>query len=156
MSMSYEEAFASNLSAWMRRAGLPHDKARDMERAGRAKNAVGESSRRGAMFIAAAIHSSTKLGMVNNREVFIFSVIASQMLFMKVYDNVGVPDLVLADKALSLCFNKNDLKEGTEVFLKNAFNLVGFVNEVYQVRDNEKKNPSITNMIIDQVRGKIA
>ena len=154
MSMSYEEAFASNLSAWMRRANLPHDKARNGERAVRAQKVMGDSSRVGAMFIVAAIVGSKQYGLTNMQDVVIFAAIVSVVLFKRVYEEDQGATLQMARQALKDKISDKDRAAAEALFDNRGGNIVTLIDRLYQARVNEKNAPSLTNMIIDRARGK--
>ena len=147
MSMSYQEAFNSNLSAWARRAGLQLDKSRNVERANRAKTITGESSRMGALFTAAAVHANSVLKMnVDDSMWFGFAVAHI------VFDAAYAGKTFNTDDKIDTIANAN-VDQIKNSILKNRVLIADFAMDLINVRNEERNRPSITNMILAAARG---
>lgn len=148
MSMSYQDAFNSNLSAWGRRAGLQLDKSRNVERAARAKAITGESSRMGALFTAAAVYANTALKMdVDDSKWFGFAV--ARIVFDAVYAGMTFNAYAKIDTIANA--NVDQIKNS---ILKNRVLIAKFAMDLINKRNEEHSRPSITNMILAAARGK--
>lgn len=154
MSMSYEEAFESNLSAWMRRASLSNDKTRAIKRAQIAKKIMGESSRMGALFITSGIFFESIGVETDNRCKVIFAATAAMVIFNRVYESDTTDIRQAAFKIAATKFTDGVDIIPTDVVIKYESELKSFVERICKARNNEKVMPSLANQIIDVARGK--
>ena len=147
MSLSYQEAFNSNVSAWARRAGLKLDKSRNEERANRARTITGESSRMGALFTVGAVYANTVL-MMGVEDSMCFGFAVAHIVFKAAYNgesfNVNVMLDTLADA------NVDQVKNS---IIKNRVQIANFAMDLIAKRNEEHSRPSITKMILAAARG---
>ncbi len=146
MSMSYQEAFNINLSAWARRAGLDLNKGRNVERATRAKTITGESSRMGALFTVGAVHANSVLKMSIDDSMW-FGFAAAHIVFDAVYSGKTFNVYDKLDTVASA--NVDQIKNS---ILKNRDLIANFAMDLIAKRNEEHKHPSITNMILAAAR----
>ena len=147
MSMSYQEAFNINLSAWARRAGLDLNKDRNVVRATRAKTITGESSRMGALFTVGAVHANSVLKMSIDDSMW-FGFAAAHIVFDAVYSSKTFNVYDKLDTVASA--NVDQIKNS---ILKNRDLIANFAMDLIAKRNEEHKHPSITNMILAAARG---
>ena len=149
MSMSYQEAFNINLSAWARRAGLDLNKGLNVERATRAKTITGESSRMGALFTVGAVHANSVLKMsVEDSKWFGFA--AAHIVFDAAYNGSNSFNIYAKLDTLAAA-NVDQIKNS---ILENRDRIAEFAMGLIAKRNEEYDNPSIANMIIAAARGK--
>lgn len=150
MSISYQEAFDKNLSAWSRRAGLQLDQERNTERSTRAKTIVGDSTRMGALFTVGAVYANSVLKLsIDDSKWFGFA--SANIVFDVVYNHSKNTDNVHDSVEALAIVNIEQIKNS---ILKNKVLIANFAMDLISKRNEEYSRPSLANMILAAARGK--